>query len=328
MIAAGSSASPDVEALHAWWPGSSPAIREFREQYAVCLTQPCNVLLVGEPGVGKGRAARLLHRLGPQGGHPYVTFDPRAALDRQIVLAGSGTLKIDGAALFDPAFRDALAGVMARRAASGAPIPRLVIVLAERSGAKAPLASGLLDERLGLRLLWMPPLLQRRDDLEMLCQHLLADLSSAPPVIMPDAMRWIGSRIWPGNVRQLRDCVQRAALLGAGRPIDGALVIEAGGPETSPLPLSEERRLFLGAAFAHHLDQFFASGVADVPDLHAQVIAAVERPLIERVLGVTEGNQLRAAAMLGLNRNTLRKRMQELRIEAPRRETRRRGGRR
>src|SRR2546430_2678206 len=116
---------------------------------------------------------------------------------------------------------------------------------------------------------------------------------------------------WPGNVRELENALLRAAVLARGRtlvPEDFALAGQPRQTSTDVLPLEE--------AVRHRLAELLERD-AGVPvgELHATLISAVERPLIEIVLERSGGNQVKAAEMLGINRNTLRKKISELGIE-------------
>ncbi|GAJ28935.1 helix-turn-helix domain-containing protein [Acidomonas methanolica] len=308
----GTSSSPETDALRSWLPGESAAMRGFRAQFALCLAENGPVLLLGEVGVGKARAGWLLHRLGSRADGPFLVLDPAGDLGAQIAAARRGTVLASGWGL-EGGVVDVLLG------RTGADGPR--VLLTAEGEAKEEYCA-----RFGLYRLKLPCLAERAEDLPVLCAHLLADLSAEPPVLTAGALDWIASRAWPGNVRQLRDCVQRAALLGGGRAIDVALLADAGGPATMPVPpqgMAAEAGENFAEALARWLDVMLAGGAACVPELHARVIAAVERPLIERVLALTDGNQSRAAGLLGLNRNTLRKRMSELGIDSGRKGARR-----
>jgi two-component system nitrogen regulation response regulator GlnG len=130
--------------------------------------------------------------------------------------------------------------------------------------------------------------------------------------IAPEAEDLLVHHPWPGNVRELENCLLRAAVLAPGRTLTSA---DLSLSDTAPPPplatsLAETLRTAVGAL----VDDPNRPAV----ELHAAVVAAVERPLIEKVLQITGGNQLRAAEMLGINRNTLRKKITTLEIALPR----------
>ena len=128
-------------------------------------------------------------------------------------------------------------------------------------------------------------------------------------VISPDASARLVRHAWPGNVRELENAIKRALVLAAAEVIgpDDFAFLESGGGERVAMSLEAIVRAETEAAL-----ESAAPG-----DLHATLLARVEKPLIETALARTGGNQLRAAELLGINRNTLRKRIVELGVGAP-----------
>ena len=119
---------------------------------------------------------------------------------------------------------------------------------------------------------------------------------------------------WPGNVRELENMVQRLAALYAEIEIDeGVIERELGQPLAAAEPAEAET---LSASVERHLNRYFAAHDGDLPPpgLYARILREVERPLIARALTATRGNQIKAAELLGVNRNTLRKKIRELDI--------------
>ena len=130
--------------------------------------------------------------------------------------------------------------------------------------------------------------------------------------ISPEALKLLEAHSWPGNVRELENTLIRAAVLSPGPilfPKDFTFQGSQGGHsrEVDSLSLEEVIR--------HKLEDYFerTKGV-DVDNLYSLVVERVERPLIELTLRKTQGNQVRAAEILGINRNTLRKKISELNI--------------
>jgi two-component system nitrogen regulation response regulator GlnG len=127
---------------------------------------------------------------------------------------------------------------------------------------------------------------------------------------------------WPGNVRELENLVRRLTVLYAQDTI-GPEVIEAelreGAPVRHALPAGDRGDGFMDDV-ARYVERIFAQRDGRLPPagLYGRILREVERPLIARVLSATRGNQLRAAALLGVNRNTLRKKIRELDIEVMR----------
>jgi len=122
---------------------------------------------------------------------------------------------------------------------------------------------------------------------------------------------------WPGNVRELENLVRRLCVLAAEDPITADSVRQAlEGDSEETAGLDENLR----STVTRQIDRYFAAhGDADPPPgVYGRILREIERPLIERTLQATRGNQLRAAKILGLNRNTLRKKLRTLDIHIER----------
>ena len=129
----------------------------------------------------------------------------------------------------------------------------------------------------------------------------------------PEAQKLLESHTWPGNVRELENTLIRAAVLSSGPILFPKDFTLQNKPATTTLEVDQ---LSLEEIIRHKLEDYFrrTEGV-DVDNLYSLVIERVERPLIDLTLKKTNGNQIRAAQILGINRNTLRKKITDLRIE-------------
>jgi two-component system nitrogen regulation response regulator GlnG len=180
--------------------------------------------------------------------------------------------------------------------------------------------------RLNVVPIRVPPLRHRTEDIPDLARHFLtqAARSGLPQKVLdPSAIEWMRHYPWPGNVRELENLMRRLAALAREDIItsvmielelrDGATVDS--GPINAVAPGTGRG---LGDAVEHHLARYFATFGADLPPdgLYERFLAEVERPLLTLTLAATRANQIRAAKLLGLNRNTLRKRLTELGIDA------------
>ncbi|MBY0430878.1 MAG: nitrogen regulation protein NR(I), partial [Rhodospirillales bacterium] len=178
--------------------------------------------------------------------------------------------------------------------------------------------------RLNVVPIRLPPLRERTEDTAELVRHFLnqAAAEGLPPKQLDSAaMERLKRHRWPGNVRELENLVRRLAALYS-QEVLGIDVIEAelsgGAPpiEMTPVPdgegLSSMVERHLRDYFSAHADGLPAAGVYD------RVLREVERPLITLALEATRGNQIKAAHVLGLNRNTLRKKIRDLDIQVVR----------
>jgi two-component system nitrogen regulation response regulator GlnG len=202
------------------------------------------------------------------------------------------------------------------------------IIAATHHNLRRLVSQGLFREDLFYRInvvpIRLPPLRERTEDVPALVRHFLslAEAEGLPAKRIDEAaMQGLRSYRWPGNVRELENLVRRLAAL-YNQEVIGADVIEA---ELSEVPInvgnSEERESeSLGAAVERHLRDYFSAHKDGLPPpgLYERVLKEVERPLLSVCLGATRGNQIRASELLGLNRNTLRKKLRELDMQVVR----------
>ncbi|MDA0332951.1 MAG: sigma 54-interacting transcriptional regulator, partial [Proteobacteria bacterium] len=183
---------------------------------------------------------------------------------------------------------------------------------------------GLFREDLFYRLnvvpLRLPPLRERSEDIAPLVAHFLAQgRDDGLPVksFAPEAIKRLKGWHWPGNVRELENLVRRLAVLH-DETIISAEAVEA--ELSADVPKNTVQADSLSLSVETHIKRYFDALNGDMPPLglYGRVLREVEEPLIVATLAITRGNQLRAADILGLNRNTLRKKIKELNIKAGR----------
>jgi len=332
--------------------GRSPAMQEIYRVLARLMSTDLTVLISGESGTGKELVARALHEYGKRRNGPFVAIN-MAAIPRELIeseLFGHEKGAFTGAnTRYAGRFEQADGGTLFLDEIGDMPIDaqtRLLRVLQEGEfttvGGRTPIranvrivaathrdlarlvSQGLFREDLYYRLnvvpLRLPPLRERADDIPDLVRHFLA-LATAEglPAKAVDnaAMERLKRHRWPGNVRELENVVRRFAALYSQETIT-ADVVEAEIAEARPAnaanAVNDEESLT--DAVERHLRTYFDAHEGELPasGLYDRVLREVERPLIRLSLAATRGNQVRAAQLLGLNRNTLRKKIRDLDI--------------
>jgi two-component system nitrogen regulation response regulator GlnG len=332
--------------------GRSPAMQEIYRVLARLMSTDLTVLISGESGTGKELVARALHEYGKRRNGPFIAIN-MAAIPRELIeseLFGHEKGAFTGAnSRYAGRFEQADGGTLFLDEIGDMPIDaqtRLLRVLQEGEfttvGGRTPIranvrivaathrdlgrlvAQGLFREDLYYRLnvvpLRLPPLRERADDIPDLVRHFLmaAAAEGLPSKALDNAaMERLKRHRWPGNVRELENVVRRFAALYSQETIT-ADVVEAeladAGPASTANSVDEEESLT--EAVERHLKTYFDAHEGELPasGLYDRVLREVERPLIRLSLAATRGNQVRAAQLLGVNRNTLRKKIRDLDI--------------
>ena len=336
--------------------GRSPAMQEIYRIMARLMGTDLTVMITGESGTGKELVARALHDYGKRRKGPFVAIN-MAAIPRELIeseLFGHERGAFTGAlARTTGRFEQAQGGSLFLDEIGDMPMEaqtRLLRVLQEGEytpvGGRTPVSAdvriiaathrdlrqairqGIFREDLFYRLnvvpIRLPPLRERVEDIPALVRHFFTDaMRQGLPTKSVDstAMERLKSYRWPGNVRELENLVRRLAVLYAQEVIS-VDVVESELAETAPLatPLEVPRNEGLSAAVERHLKDYFDAHDGGLPaaGLYDRILQEVERPLIALSLSATRGNQIKAAQLLGLNRNTLRKKIRELDIQVVR----------
>ena len=330
--------------------GRSPAMQGVYRMITRVLRNDLTVLVTGESGTGKELVAEAIHELGNRRTGPFVAVNTAAipadlveselfghekgAFTGAIAQAIGKFEQANGGTLFLDEIGDMPAEAQTRllRALQSGRIRRVggrqeiavnVRIIAATNRDLTPMiAAGTFREDLFYRLnvvpIVLPPLRERREDIAALVQHFLvlaAEDGLPRRLLSAEAIGRLEQRNWRGNVRELRNVVYRLALMAREERIDADAVNDIIGAEiTHAAMVAGDGQGGFGAALANWL-------TAESPPpgaLYHRALAAFEKPLIEYALGRTGGNQLRAAQLLGINRNTLRKRISELGLEPDR----------
>ena len=333
--------------------GRSPAMQEIYRSIARLMGTDLTVMITGESGTGKELVARALHDFGKRRSGPFVAIN-MAAIPRELIeselfghekgaftgatarsmgrfeQAKGGTLFLDEIGDMPPEAQTRLLRVLqdGEYTAVGGRVPiraNTRIIAATHRDLSQLIRQGQFRDDLFYRLnvapIRLPPLRERTSDIPGLVRHFTAlTAREGLPVKVLDeaAMERLRRYRWPGNVRELENLVRRLAALYSQEVI-GVDVIEAElaeVPAPVDVPAESPSGEGLSAAVERHINDYFAAHKGSLPSagLYDRVLREIERPLIVATLGATRGNQIKAAHLLGLNRNTLRKKIRELDI--------------
>jgi len=197
------------------------------------------------------------------------------------------------------------------------------IVAATNRNLKNLVNQGQFREDLFYRLnvvpIRMPPLRERTEDIPSLARHFLIQGQAdglSQKVLDNEALDQLKKYSWPGNVRELENLIRRIAALHSEDVITAEIVKSDLIMSAADVIDSSDSTDSLGSAVEKHLKRYFAAHDDSLPPegLYGRIISEVERPVISLCLRATNGNQIRAAKLLGVNRNTLRKKIRELGI--------------
>ncbi len=327
--------------------GTSAAMQQVFKTIGQVAGTDTTILIQGESGTGKELVAKTIHYNSARWNKPFVPVNcaaiPRDLLESELFghekgaftgalerrlgtfeLAHHGTLFLDEIGELPLDLQTKLLRVLqdgSYRRVGGKDMLQSdarLLTATNRDLEKAVHEERFRDDlyfRLKVIPIEIPPLRDRRSDLPVLIDFFIAkvnnDMGAQISGVSADALRELQQYDWPGNVRELENVLIRAAVLSPG-PIlssrDFALSDrQARTPDYDSLSLEEIIRGRLEEYFRRTRD-------TQVEKLHATIIGHVERPLIEMTLMAARGNQIRAAQMLGINRNTLRKKITDLGI--------------
>ena len=328
--------------------GRSPAMQEIYRTVARLMVTDLTVMITGESGTGKELVARALHDYSKRKDAPFVAVN-MAAIPRELIeselfghekgaftsaqarsagrfeQAEGGTLFLDEIGDMPPEAQTRLLRVLqeGEYTTVGGCKPTQTdvrIIAATHHNLRQLIRQGLFREDLYFRLnvvpVQLPPLRERTEDIPELVRSFLNKAASNGlpwKTIDSAAMDRLSRYNWPGNVRELENLMQRLSALYSEEVI-GVEVIEQELAEVQPLGEIETKGL--AQTVEQRLATYFTAHAGSLPaaGLYERVLKEVERPLIALTLQATRGNQIRAAEVLGLNRNTLRKKIRKLDI--------------
>jgi DNA-binding NtrC family response regulator len=326
--------------------GDSPAMRGVYKLTRLVAPSRASVLLIGETGTGKELIARNIHRLSPRADGPYVRVNCGAlseslleselfghikgaftgAVDNKtgrFEAAHTGTIFLDEINSMTAKLQVKLLRVLQEREFERVGESRTIRVDTRVIGAtnqfvEDEIEAGRFREDLYYRLnvvpIYLPPLRERRDDIPALVTFFLEKYCEEnrrdPPEVPAAILERMQQHAWPGNVRELENYVERAVVLSHGGPFQFEHMVPG-----------QERRMRATRGKPADVDGMIANlvrvALAKLPPdegrLHDRLVRGVERELLEQVLPLCDNVLVKAAARLGINRNTLHKKITELR---------------
>ena len=288
------------------------------------------VMITGQSGTGKSLIARAIHDFSDRRSLPFVTASAAdlASGERAATVLGrakSGSILFDEVSDCDAEAQSRIVRMLDSFTDSA---PR--VMSTSQKDLAQTLESGAFRQDLFYRLggvtIAVPPLRERVDDIPLLAEHFLARAErDGAPVrkLSQGATELVRAYSWPGNVRQLENVIKRLVVTAAEDEITRSEVEIVLGhqPAIEPLMNQSGQGDQLAASVEKHLRRYFDlhGGELPPPGLYQRILREVESPLIEISLDATGGNQAKCADLLGINRNTLRKKITDLDIRVTRR---------
>jgi len=338
----------DTEPLDAPLPGvigDSAAMRAVYKLTRMVAGSRASVLLVGETGTGKELIARNVHRLSSRADGPYVRVNCGAlteslleselfghikgaftgAVDNKtgrFEAAHGGTIFLDEISTISPKLQVKLLRVLQEREFERVGDARTIrvdtrVIAATNLYLEDEIDAGRFRDDLYYRLnvvpIYLPPLRERRDDIPALVRFFLERYCEEnrrdPPEVPKTVLQKMQDYYWPGNVRELENYVERAVVLSHSQPINFELMQP--GEEKRPRP-ARGKSGDLDAQIQSLVRSALQTVPAEAGHLYERLVRGVEKELLEQVLPLCDNVLVKAAARLGINRNTLHKKLSEM----------------
>ena len=340
------------------WPlvGGSTGMQGIYSSLTRLRNSDLTVMISGEYGTGKQLLAKTLHDYGKRRDTVFVTMNIATTLPEfmqselfgreqgpskgatkrsigKLELAEGGTLFLDEIGEMPPQTQTRLLGVLQEGEYTTVGGSELVksnvrIIASTRRNLQKLVSEGLFREDLYYRLsvvpLRLPPLRERVDDIPLLIRHffnLFHDNEAPARSVSPDAISNLQKYDWPGNVKELENLIRRICALYSDNLITDEIV-QSELMEALPNrdKFKDRSENGLTGTVDRHLANYFAAHKNSLPasGLYERVLREIERPLITQTLIATKGNQIKAAEILGINRNTLRAKIRKLDIRVVR----------
>ncbi len=330
--------------------GSGPAMEEVYRLTRKVAQSNASVLLLGETGTGKELIAKAIHQLSPRGSGPFVRVNCGALAENLLEselfghVRGAFTGAIENrtgrfeAAHTGTVFLDEISSTTAKlqvkllRVLQEHEFERVGDTQTIRVDTRVIAASNrdLLEEveagrfredlyyRLNVVTIYLPPLRERREDISELVGYFLKLYNEQNnchvPHVERKAMEALAAYDWPGNVRELQNYVERAVVLAPGDELTADLLPEAVLGRKGPR-IGRRRTADLATLAAELVEIGLGAAAPNEENLHAKIVNRVEGELIAQVMAACDNVQIKAAARLGINRNTLHRKLEEYKLE-------------
>jgi DNA-binding NtrC family response regulator len=322
--------------------GKCPAMQAVYKAIGRVATRDVTVLILGESGTGKELVARAIYSHSRRANRPFLTINcsaiPETLLESELFghekgaftgadrkrigkfeQCSGGTLFLDEIGDMTPLTQSKLLCVLQdqsfERVGGNETIHTDVRLIA---ATNRPLEEMVTREefrndlyyRLNVFTMQLPPLRERTEDLPELIQHFLLrfsrELSKDVQAVSPEAMALLQRYPWPGNIRELQSVLKQAMLHASG-----PVLVPAFLPATVQTGTPPKLNGMAAADWERHLQERLQAGSQD---LYGEMLMLMERQLLTAVLRHTQGNQLRAAKILGITRGSLRTKIRALGI--------------
>jgi two-component system nitrogen regulation response regulator GlnG len=306
----------------------SPAMRAVAHQVEEYAHGEAPVIITGEHGVGRELVARVLHQSSPRATGRFVAVRPTfegadvpshtgddacERAKRALRAAAGGTLLVKDMSDLSAPSQKTLKRAIRERSEGECSVVATADVDVDHA-VEAQIVSRDFYDLFAARRIEVPPLRDRIEDLPTLFErwvkHYAAEVGRARPTISTRAHEKLAAYPWPGNVAELKSIARRLVVRVSRSRIEAGDVDEVLPKVAQRVPM--EDLAFEEMVKAKLLGLLERIDGYPVHDLYDTVLARVERPLFDLVLARTGGNQVKAAEILGLNRNTLRKKLADL----------------